>query len=99
MLYNARAFPTLTHRGDSNLMFFENKRHAPGITQTVFFFMLTLLLTVAEPAARAQTPDITSKLNGFDSYMEQVLKDGSTPGIGVGIVVNDKLVFAKGCGS
>ncbi len=79
-------------------MFFENKRHAPGITQTVFFFMLTLLLTVAEPAARAQTPDITSKLNGFDSYMEQVLKDWNTPGIGVGIVVNDKLVFAKGYG-
>src|SRR5437879_224089 len=79
-------------------MFFENKRHATRITQAVFFFMLTLLLTVAEPAARAQTPDITSKLNGFDSYMEQVLKDWNTPGIGVGIVVNDKLVFAKGYG-
>src|SRR6266849_4418566 len=79
-------------------MFFENKRHATRITQAVFFFMLTLLLTVAGPAARAQTPDITSKLNGFDSYMEQVLKDWNTPGIGVGIVVNDKLVFAKGYG-
>src|SRR5260370_1309004 len=30
--------------------------------------------------------------------MEQVLKDWNTPGIGVGIVVNDKLVFAKGYG-
>src|SRR5258706_34679 len=79
-------------------MFFENKRHATRIMQAVFFFMLTLLLTVAGPAARAQTPDITSKLNGFDSYMEQVLKDWNTPGIGVGIVVNDKLVFAKGYG-
>src|SRR5713101_657801 len=79
-------------------MFFENKRHATRITQAVLFFMLTLLLTVAGPAARAQTPDITSKLNGFDSYMEQVLKDWNTPGIGVGIVVNDKLVFAKGYG-
>src|SRR5467141_3053503 len=79
-------------------MFFENKRQATRITQAVFFFMLTLLLTVAGPAARAQTPDITSKLSGFDSYMEQVLKDWNTPGIGVGIVVNDKLVFAKGYG-
>src|SRR5712671_6882674 len=79
-------------------MFFENKRHATEITQAVFFFMLTLLLTVAEPAARAQTPDITSKLDGFDSYMAQILKDWNTPGIGVGIVVNDKLVFAKGYG-
>ena len=50
------------------------------------------------PGVRAQAPDITTKLGGFDSYMEQVLKDWNTPGIGVGIVVNDKLVFAKGYG-
>jgi len=49
-------------------------------------------------AARAQEPEITNKLPGFDSYMEQVLKDWNTPGIGVGIVVNDKLAFAKGYG-
>jgi CubicO group peptidase (beta-lactamase class C family) len=30
--------------------------------------------------------------------MEQLLKDWNTPGIGVGIVINDKLVFAKGYG-
>src|SRR5258708_18320946 len=77
-------------------MFFENKRQATRITQAVFFFMLTLLLTVAGPAVRAQTPDITSKLSGFDSYIEQVLKDWNTPGIGVGLVVNDQMVFAKG---
>src|SRR3989442_9937345 len=34
----------------------------------------------------------------FDSYVEQVLKDWNAPGIGVGIVVGDKLVFAKGYG-
>src|SRR5260370_27244126 len=79
-------------------MSFDNKRHAIRITDSVLFFLLTLLLTIAEPSARAQTPDITSKLSGFDSYMEQVLKDWNTPGIGVGIVVNDKLVFAKGYG-
>ncbi len=49
-------------------------------------------------AARAQEPDVANKLQGFDSYMEQVLKDWNTPGIGVGIVVKDKLVFAKGYG-
>ena len=38
------------------------------------------------------------KLGDFDSYMAQILKDWNTPGIGVGIVVNDKLVFAKGYG-
>src|SRR5206468_5521148 len=57
-----------------------------------------LLLVVCGPAARAQAQDVTSKLSGFDSYMEQVLKDWNTPGIGVGIIVNDKLVFAKGYG-
>jgi CubicO group peptidase (beta-lactamase class C family) len=30
--------------------------------------------------------------------MEQTLKDWNTPGLGVGIVVGDKLVFAKGYG-
>jgi CubicO group peptidase (beta-lactamase class C family) len=62
------------------------------------FITLALLLMVCGPAARAQAQDITAKLSGFDSYMEQVLKDWNTPGIGVGIVVNDKLVFAKGYG-
>ncbi|OLC97698.1 MAG: penicillin-binding protein [Acidobacteria bacterium] len=49
-------------------------------------------------AARAQAPDVSKKLEGFDAYMEQTLKDWNTPGVGVGIVVNDKLVFAKGYG-
>jgi CubicO group peptidase (beta-lactamase class C family) len=47
---------------------------------------------------QAQQTDVTKKLDGFDAYMEQTLKDWNTPGIGVGIVVNDKLVFAKGYG-
>jgi CubicO group peptidase (beta-lactamase class C family) len=48
--------------------------------------------------ARGQESDIAKKLQGFDAYMEQTLKDWNTPGVGVGIVVNDKLVFAKGYG-
>ena len=48
--------------------------------------------------ARAQEAEITNKLQGFDSYMAQVLKDWNTPGMGVGIVVNDRLTFAKGYG-
>ncbi len=79
-------------------MIFDNKRHATRITHTGLFVTLTLLLMVSRPAVRAQAPDVTSKLSGFDSDMEQVLKDWNTPGIGVGIVVNDKLVFAKGYG-
>jgi len=57
-----------------------------------------LVLMVFVMSARAQEPDVTNKLQGFDSYMEQVLKDWNTPGVGVGIVVKDRLVFAKGYG-
>jgi len=53
---------------------------------------------ILAPATRAQEPDISKKLGDLDSYMAQTLKDWNTPGIGVGIVVNDKLVFAKGYG-
>jgi len=49
-------------------------------------------------AVRGQDADVAKKLQGFDAYMEQTLKDWNTPGVGVGIVVGDKLVFAKGYG-
>jgi CubicO group peptidase (beta-lactamase class C family) len=49
-------------------------------------------------AARAQETNVSKRLEGFDAYVEQLLKDWNTPGIGVGIVVTDKLVFAKGYG-
>ena len=42
--------------------------------------------------------DVTQKLAGFDAFMEKTLKDWNAPGIGVAIVVGDKLVFAKGYG-
>jgi CubicO group peptidase (beta-lactamase class C family) len=48
--------------------------------------------------AAAARPDATQKLQGFDAYMQQVMKDWNAPGIGVGIVVNGKVVFAKGYG-
>jgi len=41
---------------------------------------------------------VEPKLKGFDAYMAKVMKDWDAPGIGVGIVVKDKLVFAKGYG-
>jgi CubicO group peptidase (beta-lactamase class C family) len=59
---------------------------------------VALALTICARPSRAQEPDITKRLDGFDAYMDQTLKDWNTPGIGVGIVVNDKLVFAKGYG-
>jgi CubicO group peptidase (beta-lactamase class C family) len=48
--------------------------------------------------AQAPDVDVARKLAGFDDYMAKVLKDWNGPGIGVGIVVGDKLVFSKGYG-
>lgn len=63
------------------------------------FLALTLALGFILPAfAQDDSAKVATKLQGFDAYMEKVLKDWNGPGIGVGIVVNDKLVFAKGYG-
>src|SRR5690349_14641419 len=63
--------------------------------RTVLF---AVALMVCGVAARGQEADVAKKLQGFDAYMEQTLKDWNTPGVGVGIVVGDKLVFVKGYG-
>ncbi len=41
---------------------------------------------------------LSEKLKDFDIDVEQLLKDWNAPGVGVGIVVDDKLAFAKGYG-
>ena len=52
----------------------------------------------AAPAPEPAPAEVAAKLKGFDAYMEKVLKDWNSPGIGVGIVVGDRLVYAKGYG-
>ncbi|MBK8564002.1 MAG: serine hydrolase [Saprospiraceae bacterium] len=59
---------------------------------------LFLALGLLANLAFAQQKDPLTKLAGFDQYMEQLLKDWNTPGVGVGIVVKGKLVFVKGYG-
>jgi CubicO group peptidase (beta-lactamase class C family) len=61
----------------------------------VFAALWALTLTAG---LRAQEIDVAKRLAGFDDYMAKVLKDWNGPGIGVGIVVGDTLVFAKGYG-
>ena len=79
-------------------MFFDSKLRSTRVACSIPMFTLILVQMIFGLAARAQEPEITNKLQGFDSYVERVLKDWNTPGIGVGIVVGDKLVFAKGYG-
>jgi CubicO group peptidase (beta-lactamase class C family) len=60
--------------------------------------MALVLLLAATIGLEAQDVDISKRLEGFDEYMAKVLKDWNGPGVGVGIVIGDKLVFAKGYG-
>jgi len=58
-----------------------------------------LALTIVSAAhAGAQQPSIESRLAGFDDYVTHLLETWNAPGLGVGIVVKDRLVFAKGYG-
>jgi CubicO group peptidase (beta-lactamase class C family) len=60
--------------------------------------VLSSLVLAAASVIGAQEPTTAKRLEGFDAYMAQVLKDWNVPGIGVGVVVKDELVFAKGYG-
>jgi len=74
-----------------------NHKHPDWFIRVVLAACFCVVVVPWSPV-RAQTPDIASRLGDFDAYMARVLKDWNAPGIGVGIVVNDKLVFAKGYG-
>ena len=65
---------------------------------SVFGLGFTLCISVVAQNKTIPAVDVTQKLAGFDAFMEKTLKDWNAPGIGVGIVVGDKLVFAKGYG-
>ena len=48
------------------------------------------------PAEPAEDPALAKKLVGLDAYMQKLVKDWNVPGIGLGIVVKDRLAFACG---
>lgn len=60
--------------------------------------VIALLGLAAGAPLTAQDAVLAKKLQGFDFYMARILKDWNAPGIGVGIVVGDKLAFFKGYG-
>jgi CubicO group peptidase (beta-lactamase class C family) len=59
---------------------------------------LASMVALATPGLALDEARVSKRLQGFDAYMQKVVKDWNVPGIGVGIVVKDKLVFAKGYG-
>src|SRR5215213_3186992 len=94
-----------TRSGEHTMIF--KLKHANAAAYIHLVWTIVARATLSVTAALALTSSIVvaqqqesveSRLKGFDSYMGQVMKDWNAPGIGIGIVMGDKLVFAKGYG-
>jgi len=48
--------------------------------------------------AERRGPTAIESLEGFDDFLEQAIKSWNTPGLAIGIVVDDEVVYAKGFG-
>ncbi len=70
--------------------------HGPA-ARRVFLTLVAASLTVPT-LLRGDSTSLDDKLKGLDAYMDKIVKDWNVPGIGVGVVVKDQLVFAKGYG-
>src|ERR1044071_240608 len=57
--------------------------------------LIVSLIALAPVRAQNGTP---ASLNGFDGFVEQVMKDWHVPGIAVAIVKDGRVVYAKGYG-
>lgn len=64
----------------------------------LFRLAIAVASIVFTSPVNGQQPSVEARLAGLDDYMQQVVKDWNVPGIGVGVVHKDKLVFAKGYG-
>jgi CubicO group peptidase (beta-lactamase class C family) len=76
------------------------RKQSPGVRNCARALLVAFLALVLVRSLPAQTPDAdtAAKLKDFDAWMARTLKDWNVPGIGVAVVVGDKLVFAKGYG-
>ena len=63
-----------------------------------YFLLVVALIFSLSFNSRGQENPFAKQLSGFDQFMEQILNDWNAPGIGVGVVYKDHLVFAKGYG-
>src|SRR5215510_2192942 len=62
----------------------------------VTLFLIALLCAPARFRAQDNTAPI--KFNGFDGFVEQVMKDWTVPGLAVAVVKDGKVIYAKGFG-
>ena len=89
----------------SNIFITEREGHMKKIQIRFWMVLLCLMVLAAGTVLTAQEKvfsprprpsEFTQKMAGFDAYMEKILKDWNCPGVGVGIVMGDELVFAEG---
>ena len=88
-------FPTCTTTGIAQ------KRSAEICSRPcyhLFTMKASVLILSLACVATAQSIDVGQRHQGIDDYMAKTLKDWNGPAVGVGVVVGDKLVFAKGYG-
>src|SRR5437867_2911835 len=64
----------------------------------LFVLIICLIGLFYARVLHAQREQISKRLEGFDQEMGKILKDWNAPGVAVGVVVQDKLLFAKGYG-
>jgi CubicO group peptidase (beta-lactamase class C family) len=59
-----------------------------------------LLIICCSAAAQPQPQNVSTppRLNGFDGFVEQVMKDWHVPGLAVVVVKDGKIIYAKGYG-
>jgi len=69
------------------------------LKKTFLFVLIICLIGLFYPRVlHAQREQISKRLEGFDEEMGKILKDWNAPGVAVGVVVQDKLLFAQGYG-
>ncbi len=77
-----------------NLSFSVSGLRSGWITRRMTVLITILVLLAVPTTARAQDVD----LEALDAWIEDLMEDWSTPGLAVGIVHGDSLVFARGYG-
>lgn len=60
--------------------------------------LLLLILFVASSVSFSQTKTDEERLKDLDTLVNKTLKDWNVPGVGISIVKNGKIIFAKGYG-
>src|SRR5215510_14410117 len=67
----------------------------------VTLFLIALLcapLLCAPTQLLAQDSSVPANFNGFDGFVDQVMKDWKVPGLAVAVVKDGKMIYAKGFG-